>query len=96
MRRDDDVGCVVGLDRLEVIANRPERVELDVHVDTAPCSPGIGHLRDGGLLDVVDPDRELGYLRARVRPLSCTTAQYRQSCGENDGEQDGKPPPYLH
>src|SRR5207253_6569118 len=80
----------------QVVADVAEIVKHHVDVDAASRSPGRRDLVDRRLLDVVDPDRQLRHFCARVRRLRGTAADERQCYSQDDGEQDGETPSYLH
>src|SRR6266498_674115 len=93
---DDDVRGVVRSDRLEVVTNLVELLHDHVDVDPAGPSPRARHLVDRRLAVAVGPDDDLARLRTRLRARSRTAPNQGQRGSEDDGEQGGKAPSYLH
>src|SRR6266511_1698490 len=93
---DDDVRGGVRSDRLEVVTNLVELLHDHVDVDPAGPSPRARHLVDRRLAVAVGPDDDLARLRTRLRARSRTAPNQGQRGSEDDGEQGGKAPSYLH
>ena len=96
VRADDHVRRVAGGDVLEIVLDLPEVLYDHGDVHAAGLAPRARDLVDRRLAVAVGPDHDLARLRARMRRRCRTATDQGQRRCEDDREQDGEAPSYLH